>query len=63
MSEEEQEEQFDLKQSIEKYGQFYPIIKSQYGIVDGFHRKLAGGSEVKEIQVNSRLEHWLLRAH
>ena len=61
--EEDEEKVIDLKKSIERFGQLYPIIESQFGIVDGFHRKLAGGTEVKKIKVKDRLEHAVLRFH
>ncbi len=58
-----EEETLDLKASIEKYGQFYPIVRSQFGIVDGKHRELAGGREYKDIVVKDLIDHWALRLH
>jgi len=58
-----EEKSFDLKLSLQRFGQFYPIIKSRFGIVDGFHRETCGGTEVREIDVKDKVEHWVLRWH
>jgi len=59
----EEEERFDLKSSIQRFGMVYPIIKTRYGILDGFHRKLAGGKEERFIEVPDRITHYALRYH
>jgi len=55
------EKEVDLKASLKEFGQIYPIIKSQFGIIDGFHRELAGCKEVKHIEVKDRIAHYALR--
>jgi len=53
--------EFDFESSIKRYGQIYPIIKSEYGIVDGVHRSALGCEDERVIEVESELDHWILR--
>ncbi|MEM3662774.1 MAG: ParB/RepB/Spo0J family partition protein [Sulfolobales archaeon] len=50
-----------LKTSVSRYGQIYPIVKDQYGIIDGFHRDLIGCRDVKTITTKDLKEHYVLR--
>lgn len=52
-----EEREIDLKKSLKEHGQIYPIIESQYGIVDGFHRKMSGARDVRRIIVKDRADH------